>query len=510
MENLRKVVDLIAWVVEIRDECCPITSYRSATRCSRNIVVSFDSFGIWAQLIQKYCSFVPETKILKIAAVGPGSDPYEGKADELVSSNILGKIQMRTEEFFRDHYSVEWPNSPIILDIDDALGQGVVLLEDDTLRIDGTTLFEFLLDLLRKHCASMIALVSLNALLIKNLGMLFKDEVRISKQREFGSIASLVIVGVKAVNSPARDKWASVSSRQQFQQCLRYYHHHLGHTISLKFKHIRSTSVGVKLKERMMEIIQTCLDADRDDEKIYRSLYDYCVRHKAEMSVTQSDRDSGRSESRLSEIQAFLPDGFNAISLVDVGCSEGNITAAVGLGLGLSKENIHGCDVRDLTVTSGFTFSRILPSNILPYESSSKGLVISLMVLHHVEELDSLLKEIYRILRPGGFFIIREHDCKPENLAMILDIMHGLYACVWSDPPEMPSRNFCDYYWASYKTREEWLTIITSHGFKQMFPTRASRTSFEVIDPDHSVVSTRNGPIVKQPYRTFYAVFERL
>ena len=54
-------------------------------------------------------------------------------------------------------------------------------------------------------------------------------------------------------------------------------------------------------------------------------------------------------------------------------------------------------------------------------------LVTSLMALHHMEDPDAIIVEISRVLRPGGVFIIREHDCDPPELAISIDVMHGLY-----------------------------------------------------------------------------------
>ena len=93
------------------------------------------------------------------------------------------------------------------------------------------------------------------------------------------------------------------------------------------------------------------------------------------------------------------------------------------------------------------------------------------MALHHFENQNQMLQEVFRVLRPGGIFVIREHDCNPQEvrpfanlkliteyklrvhycvnqhhaqsysyvqLAPVIDVLHGLYSRVWSDPPEMP------------------------------------------------------------------------
>ena len=38
--------------------------------------------------------------------------------------------------------------------------------------------------------------------------------------------------------------------------------------------------------------------------------------------------------------------------------------------------------------------------------------------------------QVRRVLRPGGLLIIREHDCFPERLALVLDVQACVWACV--------------------------------------------------------------------------------
>jgi ubiquinone/menaquinone biosynthesis C-methylase UbiE len=53
------------------------------------------------------------------------------------------------------------------------------------------------------------------------------------------------------------------------------------------------------------------------------------------------------------------------------------------------------------------------------------------MVLHHVPDADASVREIVRVLRPGGMLVLREHDCASPTLAAVIDTLHGFYAAVW-------------------------------------------------------------------------------
>lgn len=43
---------------------------------------------------------------------------------------------------------------------------------------------------------------------------------------------------------------------------------------------------------------------------------------------------------------------------------------------------------------------------------NSVDLITSFVTFHHIDDTDGVLRELSRILRPGGYLIIREHDCE--------------------------------------------------------------------------------------------------
>jgi len=89
------------------------------------------------------------------------------------------------------------------------------------------------------------------------------------------------------------------------------------------------------------------------------------------------------------------------------------------------------------------------------------------MVLHHVENIDQTLKEFKRIISDNGIIVIREHDCPDKYFANFLDILHGLYSLVWSEPMEDP--NFVKNYKAYYKKEDEWNKLFKYYGFQRIY-----------------------------------------
>jgi SAM-dependent methyltransferase len=177
-------------------------------------------------------------------------------------------------------------------------------------------------------------------------------------------------------------------------------------------------------------------------------------------------------------------------AMLDFGCGDGSIVAAAGIAYGMAPEHVHGCDVRppappQLVPGSPplrFVFAPV-PADLgagaaveagmeagaearLPYADASFDLVTSFHAMHHVRDAAAALRELARVLRPGGFFVLREHDlCRPE-LAVPLDIVHGLSGLVWPDPPEFPTC-IADYH-ACYRSRDAWAALFAAAGFERV------------------------------------------
>jgi SAM-dependent methyltransferase len=114
--------------------------------------------------------------------------------------------------------------------------------------------------------------------------------------------------------------------------------------------------------------------------------------------------------------EAIDPRGFNIPSLkaryllehvpeagavLEVGSGSGKILrtlAAHRPGL-----HMHGCDIADWTPPEGVTF-RLMTADI-PYADATFDAVLVVDVLEHVPDPDHLVREIVRVLKPGGRFL---------------------------------------------------------------------------------------------------------
>jgi|LauGreDrversion4_2_1035121.scaffolds.fasta_scaffold1564446_1 ubiquinone/menaquinone biosynthesis C-methylase UbiE len=50
--------------------------------------------------------------------------------------------------------------------------------------------------------------------------------------------------------------------------------------------------------------------------------------------------------------------------------------------------------------------------------------VVCSMLLHHVHDVGHVIREAHRVLRSGGVLVIREHDCNPQDYAVVIDVIH--------------------------------------------------------------------------------------
>ena len=158
-------------------------------------------------------------------------------------------------------------------------------------------------------------------------------------------------------------------------------------------------------------------------------------------------------------------------NLLDVGCSEGNITAELGKALGLPPKSVCGCDILpgSKVASDGFQYTQS-QENKLPYENKKFDLVVCVMSMHHFRNPE-MFSELSRVCKEDGYLLIREHDCQPEErpwLPVALDIMHGMWSLVWPvvDGKEKEDEDFCQNYWAKYRSRQEWDNLLLSHGFR--------------------------------------------
>lgn len=102
-----------------------------------------------------------------------------------------------------------------------------------------------------------------------------------------------------------------------------------------------------------------------------------------------------------------------------------------------------------------------ISNSIIP--DTSLDVVTCYIGLHHcpVAKLDGFVKSINRILRPGGSFVIRDHNVKTPEMATFVSLVHTVFNVGLNETWEFEAKDF-----KNFKPADEWAAIIEQAGFK--------------------------------------------
>jgi ubiquinone/menaquinone biosynthesis C-methylase UbiE len=125
------------------------------------------------------------------------------------------------------------------------------------------------------------------------------------------------------------------------------------------------------------------------------------------------------AQRNVEEAAAFLLPALRpGMSLLDVGCGPGSITR--GFAERLAPGRVVGLDLSEETLASarrdaaerGLDNLRYEAGSVyaLPYEDASFDVVYAHQVLQHLREPSAALREMLRVLRPGGLVAARDVD----------------------------------------------------------------------------------------------------
>lgn len=164
-------------------------------------------------------------------------------------------------------------------------------------------------------------------------------------------------------------------------------------------------------------------------------------------------RKIGRSFDMALEIARLLPRNSRVL---DVGCGNGYIAHHLSA---LLNASVIGLDL-DESAEAPIDY-RTFNGLYFPVATHSVDAVLLCYVLHHAQELDVVLSELSRTLRPGGRAVVYEDI--PENRWD--GLMCGIHNRKWRSRTGP----------CTFLTAQEWRLLFTTAGFELVVERRLSR-----------------------------------
>ncbi len=164
-------------------------------------------------------------------------------------------------------------------------------------------------------------------------------------------------------------------------------------------------------------------------------------------------RKVGRAYDMALEIARVIPRGSEVL---DVGCGNGYIAHHLSALLGTT---VTGIDVADSTEAP--IDYRQYDGCDFPAPDSSFDAIVSAYVLHHAQDIHSMLEEMKRVLRPGGVAFIYED---------IPATAWDRFICWTHDLKWRKRTGAC-----TFRTESDWLSVFESAGFQIMRERQLSR-----------------------------------
>ena len=243
------------------------------------------------------------------------------------------------------------------------------------------------------------------------------------------------------------------------------------------FKHVPD------LAEKFINKIVEVCDLQIPDCEIYPSLRKFFQeeimsdrRLTTAFANERGERVKYRAEQVLDLLRSIKPS-----TMVDIGCGDGQITSELRCQLKLPQLSVTGLEVYVRPgVEKNFTLTQFNGKN-LPIESNSQDLVTIFAVLHHSSDPQELIKEAFRILKPGGNVILRDFDADSQEDKLFQLIMDQMLYEVYTPYPDVPIPG-------TYHSLQRWEDLFRKSGF---------------------TVSTIDATGASHPYKPFMALFRK-
>jgi len=155
---------------------------------------------------------------------------------------------------------------------------------------------------------------------------------------------------------------------------------------------------------------------------------------------------------QIEELWKRLPKNEARIgNYLDVGCADCSMTEVISNIVGAGKT--YGVDTSEMKVPDW-----VEKRKIEDIGDDSMDMVSTFMSMHHFEKREEMIKSIIRVLRQGGYWMIKEHDVQKTSPLTVpfLDCIHHIY-----EKNNGECRNF-----TAYTSKDDLMTELKGYGFE--------------------------------------------
>jgi len=205
-------------------------------------------------------------------------------------------------------------------------------------------------------------------------------------------------------------------------------------------------------------VIRNIIGAGPNDEQIMKNLIDR-AKNSMKARETGAQAHGDRSDGRVDIILSLCPKDIKISRYLDYGCGDGSISEKLGARLGLSMAQVIGIDIFPSCPAQ---INYMTDTSSIPSESID--LITAMVSFHHIIPVEPVIKEVVRLLRPGGYFVIREHDFdgRDPNSPMLsfihlIHIFNDIYRIGKCDIPGLVAGS-------CYRTSASWASLIFNAG----------------------------------------------